>query len=371
MMRGAFPNLSWPVRRSGILVTAFTGFLLGAGAFAYRYAGPEPISTTLTALAPTTTTSTTVPPSTTSAPPPTTISNATPPKGWLVIHGTGDVNLDPSVLPNLARNGHGWAWSGIDGLFLVDDLTIVNLECTPSDLGVPEPKAFNFRCAQEALPIMRLNGVEVANLANNHAGDYGPEALVDGRANLIRAGVAPVGAGANSAEAYAPALFSINGWRVAVVGFGGVVPHAGWLAGEDSPGMANGDDAELMAAAVAAAKEVADIVIVTVHWGYELETTPRADDIERAEAMIAAGADAIFGHHPHRLQPFEVFQGKPVAWSLGNFVWQANSLSGATSGVARVVVSPEGEVSGCLIPAFIDRPGHPVLTGEPTCGPPS
>jgi poly-gamma-glutamate synthesis protein (capsule biosynthesis protein) len=127
----------------------------------------------------------------------------------------------------------------------------------------------------------------------------------------------------------------------------------------------------MMAAAVAAASEIADLVIVTVHWGYELETTPRADDIERAHAMIDAGADAIFGHHSHRMQPFEMVEGRPVAWSLGNFVWQTNSFAGATSGVARVVVSPEGEITGCLIPAFIDGPGHPVLTGEPTCGAPS
>ncbi|MDP3983493.1 MAG: CapA family protein [Acidimicrobiia bacterium] len=288
-----------------------------------------------------------------------------------MIQGTGDVNLDTDSLPSLARNGHEWAWSGLEGLFLEDDLSIVNLECAPSDLGDPEPKAFNFRCDTAAIPVMRMAGVEVANQANNHSMDFGQEALLDGRATLIAAGVAPVGVGANSAEAYTPALFTINGWRIAVLGFGGVLPSGAWLAGEDSPGMADGDSVELMVSAVSAAKEIADLVIVTVHWGFELETTPRADDIERAEAMIAAGADAIFGHHPHRMQPFDIVEGKPVAWSLGNFVWQTNSVAGATSGVARVVVSPEGEITGCLIPAFIESPGHPVLIGEPACGVPS
>ncbi|HKX74836.1 MAG TPA: CapA family protein [Acidimicrobiia bacterium] len=357
------------MRLSGVLVVAFAGFLLGAGAFAYRQAVPA-----TTTLAPVTTT-TTVPPTTTSSSTTTSTSSTTtttiPPKGWVTIHGVGDVNLDTSVLPGLARNGYDWAWNGLEGLFLEDDLTVVNLECAPSELGEPEPKAFSFRCDVEALPFMRLHGVEVANQANNHSMDFGQEAMLDGRRNLIKAGIAPVGAGANAAEAYAPALFSLNGWRVAVLGFGGVVPNSGWLADEDNAGMANGDDAEVMAAAVAAAKEQADIVIVTVHWGFELETTPRAEDIERAEAMIAAGADAIFGHHPHRMQPFEIVMGKPVAWSLGNFVWQTNSVAGATSGVARVLVSPEGEVTGCLIPAFIESPGHPVLTGEATCGAPS
>jgi poly-gamma-glutamate synthesis protein (capsule biosynthesis protein) len=348
------------------------GAVLGAAMFSVRQSAEETTTTTSLAAAPTTTT-TTLPPTTTTTtrPAPTTTTTTVPPKGWLTIQGTGDVNLDITSLPSLARQGHDWAWSGLEGLFLDDDLTVVNLECAPSALGDPVPKAFNFRCEVDALPIMRMAGVEVANLANNHSMDYGKDAMLNGRENLFANGIKPVGVGANSDEAYAPALYAINGWRVAVLGFGGVVPNAGWLADEDTPGMSNGESAELMAAAVAAASEIADLVIVTVHWGFELETTPRADDVERAHAMIAAGADAIFGHHSHRMQPFEIVEGRPVAWSLGNFVWQTNSVAGATSGVARVVVSPEGEITGCLIPAYIDSPGHPVLIGEPTCGAPS
>jgi len=60
-------------------------------------------------------------------------------RGWLVIQGTGDVNLDPAYIPALAAEGWDHAWSGLDGLFLEDDLTVVNLECAPSDLGSPEP----------------------------------------------------------------------------------------------------------------------------------------------------------------------------------------------------------------------------------------
>ena len=92
--------------------------------------------------------------------------------------------------------------------------------------------------------------------------------------------------------------------------------------------------------------------------------------MERAEAMIAAGADAIFGHHPHRLQPFEMVEDRPVFWSLGNFVWPEMSPASATTGVARVVISPDGEVTGCLIPALIESSGHPVLVDDPPCGAP-
>lgn len=319
-------------------------------------AGPQVASLTRTTLPDTTTT-------------PTTTTTTLPPKGWVVIHGTGDVNLDPSYIPALASQGYDSAWSGLDRFFLDDDLTIVNLECSPSALGVAEDKDFTFQCA-EGLTEMAAAGVEVANLANNHSQDFGKEAMLDGLVNLSAVGIVPVGAGPNAAAAAAPALFDVNGWRVAVVGFGGIRPHDGWVATNDRAGMADGDTIESMVATVEAASSIADFVVVTVHWGVELETTPSSDDVERAEAMIAAGADAIFGHHPHRLQPFEMVHDRPVAWSLGNFVWPEMSPASATTGVARVVISPEGEVNGCLIPARIESSGHPVLMGDPPCGAP-
>ncbi|HUP16772.1 MAG TPA: CapA family protein [Acidimicrobiia bacterium] len=305
-------------------------------------------------------------PATTIPPTPTT---STPAKGWVTIHATGDVNLDPAYIPALASQGYEWAWSGLEGLFLDDDLTLVNLECSPSALGVAEDKEFVFRCA-DGLAEMAEAGIEVANLGNNHSQDYGKEALLDGIRNLENLGVVAVGAGRTAAVAAIPALFHVNGWRVAVVGFGGVRPHDGWIAASDRAGMADGDTIELMVSTVEAAASVADFVVVSVHWGVELDTTPRADDVERAEAMIAAGADVVFGHHPHRLQPFETVQDRPVFWSLGNFVWPEMSPASATPGVARVLISPEGEISGCLIPAVIESSGHPVLTDDPPCGVP-
>lgn len=353
-----------------VALTTLFGALVGVVVFACANAAPSttPVSSSLS---PSTTNH---PPSTTTAVtttvPPTTTTTV-PAKGWLVIQGTGDVNLDPHYIPALADHGYDWAWSGLEGLFLEDDLTVVNLECSPSALGDPEPKDFTFRCAEEGLGAMAAAGVEVANLGNNHSQDFGKEAMLDGRSNLLDVGVAPVGAGANLSEATAPALFDLNGWKVAVVGFGGVRPHDGWLATTDRAGMADGDTTESMVLTVERASRIADWVIVAIHWGFELELEPRPDDVARARALIAAGADAIFGHHSHRLQPLEMVDGRPVAWSLGNFVWPNLSTAGSTTGVARVVISPEGEVAGCLIPAFIESSGHPVLTEPPACGPPA
>ena len=295
------------------------------------------------------------------SPAPSPSPSPSPVRGRLVIHGTGDVNLDPARIPTFRAHGHKYAWTGLRGLFKEDDLTVINLECAASTLGTEVPKEFNFRCDTEALPIARRFGVEVANQANNHSGDYGKEALLDSRKNIRKAGIASVGTGKNARQATRPALFELNGWTVAVLGFGGVVPEPGWIATGDRPGMADGDDIDVMVRAVRRAKEQADVVLVSIHWGVELDTSPRKDDIRRARAMIDAGADAIFGHHSHRLNPMDRYQDRPIFWGLGNFVWPALSEAGATTAVAQVVVEPDGRVRGKLLPAHIEDHGHPVL----------
>jgi len=153
-----------------------------------------------------------------------------------------------------------------------------------------------------------------------------------------------------------------------VVGMGGVIETADWLAGPDHAGMVSGDDIDEMVETVRRADEVADLVFVTVHWGTELDTQPRPEDIARAEAMIDAGADGIFGHHAHRLQPLGWYAGKPIAWGLGNFVWPNFSVEGSRTAVAEFVVHPDGTMAACLVPAFIQAPGHPVLD-DPYPGP--
>ena len=290
-----------------------------------------------------------------------------PPRGPLVIHGTGDVNTDVSYIPTLAQEGHGYAWEEVAGLFQSDDLTVVNLECTPSPRGEPLDKAFVFRCDQGSLPAMAEAGVDVVNLANNHSRDHGAAALLDGIDRVTSAGLLPVGVGEDAEAANRPVLVEVDGWTVAVLGFGGVVPTPDWVAAEGHPGMADGDTVESMAAAVAAAEELADLVVVTVHWGVERDLVPRADDRARAEAMVEAGADVIFGHHAHRLQPMEQIDGAQVAWSLGNFVWPTLSPESSRTAVARVVVTPDGGIDGCLIPATIASSGRPRLDGDPRC----
>jgi len=284
-----------------------------------------------------------------------------PHRGRLVIHGTGDVSLDPGYISTYSSHGYGYAWSGLGGLFRRDDLTVVNVECPVTDRGEQLDKDFSFHGTPAALPAMRDAGIEVGSLANNHAYDRGPEGVIDSRRNLQRAGIAAVGAGRDEEESLRPALFEVKGWKIAVLGFDEVLDPLDAVAGPDKPGTAAGHDFSLMIRAVKAAARAADLVVVMIHWGVELDTQPRGYQVDEGHRLIDAGADVIFGAHSHRLQPMSVYEGRPIFWSLGNFVWPNFSIEGSTTAVAEVTVTPKGRIIGRLLPAFITAPGHPEL----------
>ena len=116
-----------------------------------------------------------------------------------------------------------------------------------------------------------------------------------------------------------------------------------------------------MVRAVKDAADRADLVVVMIHWGVELDTQPREYQVAEGHRLIDAGADMIFGAHSHRLQPMSVYRGRPIFWSLGNFVWPNFSSAGSTTAVAEVTVTPKGRVIGTMLPAYITAPGHPEL----------
>jgi Bacterial capsule synthesis protein PGA_cap len=283
------------------------------------------------------------------------------PKERLLIHGTGDVSLDPSYIPAFQSNGYGWAWSGLNGLFRRDDLTVINHECPSTDITAPLVKTFVFRCDPEALDEAVDAGVDVASLANNHGFDHGPAALLDSVRNFRRAGIVPIGAGASAEEADAPSYIDVGGWRIGLVGVGEVIDPPEQVAVGDEIGTAVGRDFPRALRAIEEAEANADLVIVVIHWGVELDTQPRAYQVEEARQMIDAGADVIFGHHAHRLQPMDTYRGRPIFYGLGNFVWPSFSAEGSTTAVARVVVRPNGDIVGRLLRATIVSDGHPVL----------
>jgi poly-gamma-glutamate capsule biosynthesis protein CapA/YwtB (metallophosphatase superfamily) len=295
-------------------------------------------------------------------------STATPhaqERGTLVIHGTGDVSLDPSQIPAFRTNGYGWAWSGLGGLFRQDDLTVVNLECPATDVVDPEAKPFAFRCDPGALPAARSAGVDVVSQANNHSYDDGPAGLVDSSRNIRAAGLAPVGAGSDQADALRAAIVQLDGWTIAVVGIDEVLDPVDEVAGPNKPGTAAGHDFALALQAVRQAAASSDLVVVSIHWGVELDAWPRGYQVRQAHRTVDAGADVIFGSHPHRVQPMETYRGRPIFYSLGNFVWPRLTPMTSATAVAEVIVTPDGTMTGRLLPAEIVSDGHPVLVSGP------
>jgi poly-gamma-glutamate capsule biosynthesis protein CapA/YwtB (metallophosphatase superfamily) len=352
--------------RRGVLVG--TPSLVLAGLLLALASGPSGPPAPASPGAPVIPTAATSPAATSAAPRPSPTAAASPSvtaRRTIVIQGVGDVSLDPRYLPILLDRGWTWPWSGLGGIFRRDDLTVVNLECPATTVVDPVVKTFNFRCDPLALPAMRAAGVEVANQANNHAFDQEERGLLDSLVQVRAAGIATVGAGRTLREAMAPAVVEVGGWRIAVVGIGQVLDPPWMIATADRPGTTNGHDTAQVLATIRRAAAVSDLVVVAIHWGIELDTAPRAYQVALAAQMVAAGADVIFGHHAHRLQPLELVGGRPVFYGLGNFVWPRLSTAGATTAVARVVVHPDGTIEAELLPATIVENGHPVLDGPP------
>lgn len=245
----------------------------------------------------------------------------------------GDVYLSDHVLEAYDAAG------GIDGVLSqgyqteirVADYFVTNEEFPFSTRGTPAPdKQFTFRVHPEKVKLMREMGIDLVTLANNHALDYGRDAMLDTIDTLDHAGIRHVGAGKNLAEARKPAIVELNGRTFAFIGATRVYPEADWAAGTDSVGMFSAyDGGAALAEEVKAAKQQADYVIAYVHWGIEREEMPNEVQKSIAHRLVDAGADLVVGAHPHVLQGLEYYQGVPIAYSLGNFVFGSSIPSTA------------------------------------------
>jgi poly-gamma-glutamate capsule biosynthesis protein CapA/YwtB (metallophosphatase superfamily) len=199
------------------------------------------------------------------------------------------------------------------------DLFVLNLECCISERGSPWPdpwKPFFFRAPPAAVEALTHLGVDCVTLANNHALDYGQEALLDTLDYLRDANIASVGAGTNVHRAQAPAVLEANGFRLGVIG---VADHPDdFAATPDHPGIAYADLREgvpdWLPELIRGVD--ADAVLVTPHWGPNMTPEPVSHVRTAAPRMLAAGATMIAGHSAH------VFQGVdgPILYDLGDFV---------------------------------------------------
>ena len=163
--------------------------------------------------------------------------------------------------------------------------------------------------------------MDLVTLANNHILDFGPEGITDSIKALDGAGIRHVGAGENREQAERLEILEVNGKRIGFLGTSRVYMSADWAAGPEHPGVFSTYDPARAVEAIKTARGQCDYLVVYVHWGVERETEPK--DYQRAmgHQYIDAGADLVIGSHPHVLQPVEYYNGKPIVYSLGNFVF--------------------------------------------------
>lgn len=200
------------------------------------------------------------------------------------------------------------------------DYRIANLECSVATGGEAlAGKVFTFRAAPATLDQVR-GRFEAVSVANNHSGDFGKDAFLETLVHLRTAGIGAFGGGRSLAEAHAPLWLERHGLRVAVLGYNEFKPRS-FEAGARHPGIAWSEDQQVIADIRAARRAGADVVIPFMHWGWEREG--EADPRQRrfARRMIDAGASAVVGSHPHVTQGAEIYRGRPIVYSLGNFVF--------------------------------------------------
>ena len=206
------------------------------------------------------------------------------------------------------------------------DVFMLNNEFTYSRRGKPlERKDWTFRADPGRVDNLLKLGVDCVGLANNHAFDWGEEALLDTIATLDNAGISHVGAGSDLEAAKAPAYFAVKGRTFSVVAATAVEkewePEYGLTraASADTAGVLRTTDPAETLDAIRTAKANSDFCFVFVHWGIEMQDQPDEEQKDLARKYIDAGADAVIGAHPHILQGMEFYGGKPIIYSMGNF----------------------------------------------------
>ena len=229
------------------------------------------------------------------------------------------------------------------------DITMVNQEFAFSTGGTQaQDKQYTFRVDPKYVSAFEEMGVDIVTLANNHSLDYGTEALEDSFQTLDDAGIAYVGAGDSLERASRLEVFEVNGKKFGYLAATRVIPVGSWNIENNQPGLFCTYDDTMLLAAIEKAKTQCDFLTVYVHWGIERNTTPEAYQTSMAQEYIEAGADLVIGAHTHCLQGIQFFDGKPVYYSLGNYIF--NATIDKTAAV-KVVVDEDGAVSYQLLAA--------------------
>jgi len=231
------------------------------------------------------------------------------------------------------------------------------LECTVSNLGVTTNR-YAFRAPAQSAQLLRRAGFDAMALANNHALDFGPVALHDSVAHLLREEIEPTGVETPTRKACDPSFFSLSdGKKIALFAISDV---------DSTPSsqIATSSVRAKLGPAITKARSDANLVVCLVHWGIENSERITDEQRELARWLIDRGVDLVVGSHPHCVQPLDFYHGRPIAYSLGNLVFDgAPTVASWNHGALLEVGLNEGTKisSVSLIPVILED-GLPRVT---------
>lgn len=245
------------------------------------------------------------------------------PKENVTLLFAGDLFLTDILQEKYGKNGiSAAAASELLSVTRSADIFMLNQEFPFGTTGeAAEDKEYTFRVEPKYVSLLPELGVDVVTLANNHMLDFGRGPLKETLAALDGAGILHVGAGQNLEEAKALKTVEAGGRVIGFLGATRVIPEHSWTASAGNAGLFATYDPTKLLEEIQAAKQQCDYVVVYVHWGIERNTEPEEYQKSLSRQYIDAGADAVIGAHPHVLQGIEYYQGKPIFYSLGNFIF--------------------------------------------------
>lgn len=241
---------------------------------------------------------------------------------------TGDVMLGRGVDATLRQQPPEYVWGDMIDVLRHPDFTFVNLECALTHIAERAPdgsvKPFYFRSSPHHVDALLAAGVDCVSIANNHICDFGTEGLLETIHTLDTAGIAHAGAGTDARAAMEPAVLRHAGRAVALVAF---ADHPlEWAAGPDRPGFnytpvtTAATTFHRIEQSLRIARDAADFVIFSIHWGPNMRERPSESFRQFARAVMDEGADLFWGHSAHVLQGIEIYRGKPILYDTGDFI---------------------------------------------------
>ena len=275
----------------------------------------------------------------------------------LTVVFTGDILLDRGVRLRIKNLGADALFSpSVDSLFSQADYVVGNLECPATEVNEPVFKRFVFRAEPEWLNVLKHHGITHLNLANNHSIDQGRRGLVSTIDAVRSAGIIPFGAGTNMVEAAEAVLIAREPREVFLLpSLRLPLENMAYLS--DKPCVSQESFDDILARIRLLREQHPDaVIIVTLHWGVEHTLQPTIQQRLEAHQIIDAGADAIIGHHTHTLQTVKQYKGRPIYYSLGNFIFDQQKPINTRAAVVKIIIKRQGlefqalpvDITGCV-----------------------